>query len=41
LNEEDTDEEVIESIRKGVEEMKLVEKGKVSSRLTREFIKSL
>lgn len=41
MNDEDTDGEVIENIRKGVEEMKLVEEGKLGSRSAREFIKSL
>lgn len=39
--EEDTDEQVIENIREGVKEMRLVEQGKVKSRPAREFLKEL
>ena len=39
--EEDTDEQVIENIRQGVKEMRLVEQGKVKSRPAREFLKEL
>ncbi len=38
---EDTDEQVIENIRAGVKEMRLVEQGKVKSRPAREFLKEL
>jgi hypothetical protein len=38
---EDTDEQVLENIRAGVREMRLVEQGKVKSRPAREFLKEL
>lgn len=38
---EDTDEQVLENIRKGLQELKLVEQGKVKSRPAREFLKEL
>lgn len=38
---EDTDEEVIANIRQGVEEMRLVEQGKMKSTPFKEFLKEL
>ena len=38
---EDTDEQVIENIREGVKELKLVLEGKKKSRSAREFLKEL
>ena len=40
-SDEDTDEQVIENIRQGVKEMRLVEQGKMKSRPAREFLKEL
>jgi hypothetical protein len=37
----DTDQEIIENIKKGVAEMRLVEAGKMSSRPAREFLAEL
>ena len=39
--EEDTDEQVIENIRQGVKEMRLVEQGKMKSTPFNEFLKEL
>lgn len=38
---EDTDKQVIENIRAGVREMRLVEQGRMKSRPAREFLKEL
>jgi hypothetical protein len=37
----DTDEQVIENIRQGIKEMRLVEQGKAKSRPAREFLDEL
>jgi hypothetical protein len=38
---EDTDSQVVDNIRQGIEEMKLIEQGKKKSRPAREFLKEL
>jgi hypothetical protein len=38
---EDSDEEIIENVRQGVKEMRLVEQGKLKSRSARELLEEL